>query len=201
MDPERLGDQRAHGPARAERGDRVLEHHRDRAPPGLQRPLGEAQELGALEADRARLRRHKADDGAAERGLARAALADQREGVAGRDGEGDAGDRLEPEVGARPGARRRAGPGAGSGPGGPRPRAATLSSRPADGSGRDGRRRPRTSRARSGGSGRAPWRSAARRRSPAAARIRSGHLARDGRQRRGRSACSAAGSQASSAWV
>ena len=32
VDAKRLGDQGAHGPARAERGDRVLEHHRDLAP-------------------------------------------------------------------------------------------------------------------------------------------------------------------------
>ena len=43
VDAQRLGDQRADGEARAERGDRVLEHHRELPPVGPERPVRQAR--------------------------------------------------------------------------------------------------------------------------------------------------------------
>ena len=93
---DRLGDDGVDPEARVEAGVGVLEHHLDAAA----QPLAHLRLLrvghrDAVDHDLARGRRQQADHHARDRGLARAGFADEREGLALPDVEGDAVDRLE----------------------------------------------------------------------------------------------------------
>ena len=92
---DRPPEQLAHGLARVERGVGVLEHDLRGAPHRLERALRLSRHDLARDGDRAGRRLDQAQDGAPERGLARAELADQPQHLAGRDGERDVVDRLQ----------------------------------------------------------------------------------------------------------
>ena len=96
VDAQRLGQDLADGLARVEARVRVLEDHLELAPPLPQVLALERQEVLAVERDRARQRLRDAHDRPADRGLARARLADEPERLAARDGERDAVDRVDP---------------------------------------------------------------------------------------------------------
>ena len=101
LDPvngERFGDQRLHREPRAQAGHWILEHHGHLAAIAGNRSPALEQRLPAVEANAAGLHRHEADDGAAERALARTALADEGEGGAGGDGEGHVEHGIEEAV-------------------------------------------------------------------------------------------------------
>jgi hypothetical protein len=93
VDFERLGDNGCHRRARVERFVGILEDDLDLAP--QRAPFGalEADQLAAVEADAAGARRLEPGDKVQERGLARAALADQRQHLAGSQVEVDAVER------------------------------------------------------------------------------------------------------------
>ncbi len=97
---ERLGDDLVDGHPRVERGMRVLEHHTDFAVERLHLALRQPGDidLDAIAPPVVHLsagRGVDAEQRAAERGLARAALADHADGFALVDGETDAIDGLE----------------------------------------------------------------------------------------------------------
>jgi hypothetical protein len=102
MQAQRLGDLLADAHMRGERGQRVLEDHRHlRAADAVQRPRPQAQELGPQELRRARgaaVGRQEAHHGHEGLALAGAAFADDPEGLAARDGEGDAADGVDDPV-------------------------------------------------------------------------------------------------------
>jgi hypothetical protein len=89
---QRLGDRVGDRPAGVERGERVLEHHRDPAPHGSQPSAPEGGHVGAVELDAPGGRLDEAQQGEAERGLAAARLAHQAERLAAADLEVDAVD-------------------------------------------------------------------------------------------------------------
>ena len=86
VDHQGLGHDVGHGHARVERAERVLEDVLDVPAEALQRRLVERQHvdraLGTVEHDPALVGLHRAHDHLADRGLARAALADDRQGLA-----------------------------------------------------------------------------------------------------------------------
>ena len=90
--PQRLGDDRAHLHARVERRVRILEDHLRPAAEALERVPLQFADIGAFEADRATGRPVQAEERAADRRLAGARLADEGQGLAPLDCEGDAVD-------------------------------------------------------------------------------------------------------------
>ncbi|MDT4844099.1 hypothetical protein FQZ97_780420 [compost metagenome] len=68
--------------ARVQRSVRILEHHLDLAPVGAELARLHAQELAAFHAHAAAVGRDQSDQGAAQRRLARAGLADEAQGLA-----------------------------------------------------------------------------------------------------------------------
>jgi hypothetical protein len=98
VDVERLGDQRAHRLARAERADRILEHHRHVAPEGFEAAFRHVQHLPPFEGDASGLGRQQVQHRAAERGLARTALPDEPDGLPRLDAERDAEHRVDERV-------------------------------------------------------------------------------------------------------
>ena len=93
---DRLGDDAADAPARVERGVGVLKDHLD-APAQALALIGRGRiaHRDAVDGDRAGRGRQQADDHARHGRFARAGFADEREGLALADVEGDAVDRLE----------------------------------------------------------------------------------------------------------
>ena len=87
MDPERLGDQALHRQPGAQRGERVLEHHRDLPAIGPERRIRARARAHAVEVDGAGGRPDQPHDRAAEGRLAAAALADDAERLPGRERE------------------------------------------------------------------------------------------------------------------
>src|SRR5680860_1171100 len=88
---DRLGDLVADALYRVEGGERVLEHHRDVfAPHGFELGLRQVQQVSTVEVHLARhvpSTRHQAEDGHRGRGLSRAGLAHDGEGLTRGDGE------------------------------------------------------------------------------------------------------------------
>ena len=83
VDPERLGEQRADGEPRAQRRDRVLEHHAPFGGAMVEARCPSGPGRCAVETDRAGLRPDQPDHGrAAERRLAAPAFADEAERAA-----------------------------------------------------------------------------------------------------------------------
>jgi hypothetical protein len=89
VDSQALGDGLVDGVPRVERARRVLEHELHAAPVGLQR-LGRRGERLCVDEHLARRRLLQAEDRARQRGLAAAALADEREDLAAAEVEVDA---------------------------------------------------------------------------------------------------------------
>jgi hypothetical protein len=89
VDPERLGDDLAHGHPRVQRGVRILEDDLDLAPDRPHLTPLEARDVAAVEEDRAGRRLEQLDDRAPERRLAAARLADDAERLALADGKVD----------------------------------------------------------------------------------------------------------------
>ena len=87
VNDERLGHDAADREARVERAEGILEDELDLAPEGLERPLRECGELDPAQAHAAAVGAVEQGRGARERGLAAAALADERQGLARKDRE------------------------------------------------------------------------------------------------------------------
>ena len=100
VDAQALADEAAHGHARVERADGVLEDDLHVAPHRLQVAAAEAAQVDAVELDLARRGLEQAQQRAAERGLAAAGLAHEPHGLAAEDVEVDAVDRLQLPDGA-----------------------------------------------------------------------------------------------------
>ena len=115
-----LGD----GEPRVEGGEGILEDHLGPAAEGQQILRRQAQHVLAGEAHLAARGRGEAQDGAAERALAAAALAHQAEGIALLDGEADAVDRAVDPRRAAGNEIAQAAAARDTGPEAPRPRAA-----------------------------------------------------------------------------
>ena len=92
---QRLADDVAGGHARIERGERVLEDDLHLPPVGAQLRLAEMRDVGAVDRDAAGGRLDQPQDRAADRGLAAAGFADQRERLAGADFQRHAVDRVD----------------------------------------------------------------------------------------------------------
>ncbi len=92
---QRLGDGLADGDARVERGERILEDDLEIPADLAHVSCAELGELNPFERDRARGRTRQLQDRASRRRLAATRLAHQAQGLAGSDGEGDAGDRVD----------------------------------------------------------------------------------------------------------
>ena len=101
VEAQDLRQRLAHRKARVERRVRVLEDHLHVAAQILQLAAARAREVSPHEPDAAVLRLVQAQQRAAERGLATAALADQTERLVPPDGEADAVDRRTLGAGAR----------------------------------------------------------------------------------------------------
>ena len=95
VDVERLADDLAHLHARIERGIGVLEDRLHAAAKVLRGAPVEPLEIGPVEPDRARGRRHQLEQAARERALAAAGFADQAQRLALADREAHAVDRLD----------------------------------------------------------------------------------------------------------
>ncbi len=90
MNIQRLADDLLDGHARIERPEGVLKNHLKLPATGAQGIAGHAGDVLAVQPDGAGGGVGEPHDGAAEGGLAAAAFADQTEGLAGREAEGDA---------------------------------------------------------------------------------------------------------------
>ena len=93
VDNDRFGDCLTHREPRIQRAERILEHHLDAPPIGPQCFVAQGAQVDPVEDHLALLRAHQLHDGAAQRGLAAAALTDQTERFALGDGEAHAVDR------------------------------------------------------------------------------------------------------------
>ncbi len=93
---DRFGQDIAHAHARVEAGERILEHHLDAAPHAAQAPGREVIDTLAIQHHLAGGDVEQPQDGPADRRLAAAGLADQRQRLAARDLKGHAVHRIDP---------------------------------------------------------------------------------------------------------